>query len=95
MAAKLTRLTHKIAIHLHLVAEIVPFAVLAPGGQSGNFWIHPHIFTFIFYKVSSCSVFSLTVFFFFFFFFFFGLQSMFCSADFVEVQIFVKDMTTV
>jgi len=21
----------------------VPFAVLAPGGQSGNFWIHPCI----------------------------------------------------
>jgi len=37
MAAKLTRLTHKIAIQLHLVAETVPFAVLAPGGQSGNF----------------------------------------------------------
>jgi len=35
MAAKLARLTHKIAIQLHLVA------VLAPGGQSGNFWIHP------------------------------------------------------
>jgi hypothetical protein len=27
MAAKLTRLTHKIAIPLHLVAESVPFAV--------------------------------------------------------------------
>jgi len=36
MAAKLTRLTHKIAIQLHLVAA-VPFAVLAAGGQSGNF----------------------------------------------------------
>jgi len=42
MAAKLTRLTHKIAIQLHLVAA-VPFAVLAPGGQSGNFWLHPRI----------------------------------------------------
>jgi hypothetical protein len=40
MAAKLTRLTHKIVIHLHLVTA-VPFAVLAPGGQSGNFRIHP------------------------------------------------------
>jgi len=40
MAAKLTRLTHKIAIQLHLA---VPFAVLAPGGQSGNFWIHRSI----------------------------------------------------
>jgi hypothetical protein len=39
MAAKLTRLTHKIAIKLHIVAE--SFAVLAPGGQSGNIWIHP------------------------------------------------------
>jgi hypothetical protein len=35
MAAKLTSLTHKIAIQLHLVAES---PVLAPGGQSGNFW---------------------------------------------------------
>jgi len=42
MAAKLTRQTHKIAIKLHLVARAVPFAVLAPGCQSGNFWIHPH-----------------------------------------------------
>jgi hypothetical protein len=42
MAAKVTRLNHKIAIQLHLVAErAVPFAVLAPGGQSGNFWLHP------------------------------------------------------
>jgi hypothetical protein len=40
MAAELTRLTHKIAIQLHLVAESSPFAFLAPGGQSGNFWIH-------------------------------------------------------
>jgi hypothetical protein len=39
-AAKLTRLTHKIAIQLHLFAESCIFAVLAPGGQSGNFWIH-------------------------------------------------------
>jgi hypothetical protein len=37
MAAKLTRLTHNIAIQLNLVAESVPFAVLAPGGKSGNF----------------------------------------------------------
>jgi hypothetical protein len=40
MAAKLTRLTHKIATQLHLMAA-VPFAVLAPGGQSENFWVHP------------------------------------------------------
>jgi hypothetical protein len=42
MASKLTRLTHKIAIQLHLLTA-VSFAVLAPGGQSGNFWIHPRI----------------------------------------------------
>jgi hypothetical protein len=41
MAAKLTRLTHKIAIQLHLVAESSTFAVLAPDDQSGNVWIHP------------------------------------------------------
>jgi hypothetical protein len=35
--AKITRLTHKAAIHL----VAVPFAVLALGGQSGYFWIHP------------------------------------------------------
>jgi hypothetical protein len=41
MAAKLTGLTHKIAIQMHLLAGAVPFVVLAPCGQSGNFWIHP------------------------------------------------------
>jgi hypothetical protein len=41
MAAKLTRMAHKIAIKLRLVAESCTIAVLAPGGQSGNFWIHP------------------------------------------------------
>jgi hypothetical protein len=40
MEAKLTRLTHKIAIQLNLVTAL-PFAVLSPDGQSGNFWIHP------------------------------------------------------
>jgi hypothetical protein len=40
MAAKFTRLTHKMALQLHLVAENVSLAVLVPGGQSGNFWIH-------------------------------------------------------
>jgi len=44
MAAKFTRLTHKVAIQLHLYMQgAVPFAVLAPGGQSGNFWIHPRM----------------------------------------------------
>jgi hypothetical protein len=41
MAAKLTRLAHKIAIQLHIAAESYTIAVLAPGDQSGNFWIHP------------------------------------------------------
>jgi len=41
MAAKLTRLIHKIAIQLHVAADSCTFVVLAPGGQSGNFWIHP------------------------------------------------------
>jgi hypothetical protein len=41
MATKLTRLTHKIALQLHLLAGAVPITVLSPGGQSGNFWIHP------------------------------------------------------
>jgi len=40
MAAKLTRLTHKIAIQLHLVADSCTICSFAPGGQSGNFWIH-------------------------------------------------------
>jgi len=44
MVAKLTGLTHKIAIQLHLVAESLPFAVLAPGGRPGNFWIHLMLF---------------------------------------------------
>jgi len=39
MATKLTGLTHKIAIQLHIEQRAVPFAGLAPGGQSGNFWI--------------------------------------------------------
>jgi len=43
MAAKLTRLTQEIVIRLHLVARSCTFAVFAPGGQSGNFWIHPRI----------------------------------------------------
>jgi hypothetical protein len=29
---------------LHLVADI-PFVGLTPGGQSGNFWIHPRMMT--------------------------------------------------
>jgi len=41
MAAKLTRLTHKLAIHLQLWQRAVSFAVFAAGEQSGNFWIHP------------------------------------------------------
>jgi len=45
MVAKLIRPTHKTVIQLHLV-RAVPFAVLAPGGQSGNFWIHPSMLHF-------------------------------------------------
>jgi len=41
IAAKLTRLTHKIALQLHVFQRAILFAVLAPGGQSGNFWMHP------------------------------------------------------
>jgi hypothetical protein len=38
MAAKLTKLTQKIAIQLHIQWQrAVPFAVLASGGQSGKF----------------------------------------------------------
>jgi len=43
MAAKLTRLTHKVATQLHLEAERCTITVLAPGGQSRNFWIHPRM----------------------------------------------------
>jgi hypothetical protein len=39
MASKLIRLTHKIAIQLHLVAE--------PGGQAGKFWIHPRTWLYL------------------------------------------------
>jgi len=42
MAAKLTIMAHKITIQLHLVTA-VPLAVLAPGGQSENFRVHPRI----------------------------------------------------
>jgi len=41
MAAKLTRLTYKIAIQLHLVT------VVTPGGYFGNFWMHPRTFIFV------------------------------------------------
>jgi hypothetical protein len=40
MMTKLTRLTHKIAIQLHLVAESCTICSSRSGGQSGNFWIH-------------------------------------------------------
>jgi len=43
MTAKLTRLAHRIAIQLRLVRVNCTFAVLAPGGQFRNFWIHPRI----------------------------------------------------
>jgi len=53
MAAKLTILIHKIAIQLHIVA--VSFSVLAPGGQSGNFWIHPRTLHEIAITLSLCT----------------------------------------
>jgi hypothetical protein len=43
MAAKLTRLTHKIAIQLHLVAESCTIYRSLSRRQSGKFWIHPGI----------------------------------------------------
>jgi len=39
MAPKLIRMAYRITIQLHLVTESC--SILAPGGQSGNFWIHP------------------------------------------------------
>jgi len=41
MEAKLTRLAHKIRYNCAQWQRAVPFAVIALGGQSGNFWIHP------------------------------------------------------
>jgi hypothetical protein len=41
MAAKLTILTHKIAIQLQLVAESCTSCNSCSSGQSGNFSIHP------------------------------------------------------
>jgi len=43
MEAKLTRLTHKIAMKLHLVAESCTFCSSRSSGQSRNFWIHPRV----------------------------------------------------
>jgi hypothetical protein len=58
MAVKLTRLTHKIATQLHLMTA-VPFAVLVPGGQSGNFWIHPHMLVYLSKKCISTRNFAV------------------------------------
>jgi len=43
MAAKLTRLTRKVAIQVHVVADSCTILVPAPGGHSGKFWIRPPI----------------------------------------------------
>jgi hypothetical protein len=52
MAANLTRLTHRIAIQLHLVAQRAAlFAVLVPDGQSGNFWIQPRTLYYVMLRV--------------------------------------------
>jgi len=39
MAEKLTSMTHKIATHLHVVAESCTIC----SSRSRNFWIHPRI----------------------------------------------------
>jgi len=41
MAAKLTRLTHKVAIQLHLVAKSRTICSSRSRRPAGNFWIHP------------------------------------------------------
>jgi len=42
MAAKLTRLAHRIAIQLHLVADSSTiFSSNSRRPESGNFWKHP------------------------------------------------------
>jgi hypothetical protein len=41
VAAKLTRLIQQYNCTQWQIA--VPFAVLTPGGQSGNFWAHPRM----------------------------------------------------
>jgi len=38
--AKLTRLTRKVVYNCTKWQRAVPFAVLAPGGQFGNFCLH-------------------------------------------------------
>jgi len=55
MAAKLTRLTHKVAIW----QSAISFAVLAPGGKSGNFWIHNRISQLTNHNNSAISYFML------------------------------------
>jgi hypothetical protein len=45
MAAKLTRLTHKIAVQLHLVAKRYTTYSSRSRRQSGNFWIYPLYYT--------------------------------------------------
>jgi len=43
MAAKLTRLIHKIAIKLHLVAESFTICSSSSRRPVRKFWIHPRI----------------------------------------------------
>jgi hypothetical protein len=54
MAAKLTTLTHKIAMQLLLVAESCTICVIVPGGQSGNVWIQARMVNM--WKEISCLV---------------------------------------
>jgi len=44
MAAKFIRLTHKIAIQLHLVAQSCTICSYRSSDQSGNFWIHHRMY---------------------------------------------------
>jgi hypothetical protein len=54
MAVKLTRLTHKIVIQLHIVADSSAICGLSPGSQFGNFWMNPH--TLCLYSMNSREV---------------------------------------
>jgi len=74
ITAKLTTLTHKIAIQLHLVT----FAVLAPGRQFENFWIHTRKFGITFN--SNPSWYSLT------------FQVVYCKAMAIW-HLFVSDLS--
>jgi len=56
MAAKLTRLTHKIAIQLNLVAESCTIQSSRSRRPVRKFWIHRLIYFVVFWIVAPCSV---------------------------------------